>query len=369
MVPLSSEDRETEAAYNAVQIWSRPLASWLSVCLVMFWGAWSDRSGRRKPCLYFPLLAQLIISLTNMLSGTVFVRTPLEVPMFSNAIVDGLSGGPGTLLVGVYSYLADVTPPAQLSYRVGMTSWCLTVGNICGVAVSGIAVRVLGYRSVYLLSASLFAGALVYTWFCIEESSNGRGGGDSSTPAVTAAAADETAPTTQTQEPAAATTVKKEVSLLRQFFDLDHVVQTCRVVTRSDPLNPNRRPVIVLLLVIWFLVAGPLQGEGTLLYLFSRLHFNWTELELSAFSTFNSVTSLIGNTFIVNVLSGRLAASDSTIAIVGLCSKMLANCVYAAALVAWVFFAGSVLEMLSAGINIAMRSIASKAVGTDEVGE
>lgn len=338
------------------------------------------------------------MSLTNMLTSTVFVRTPVELPMYSNAIVDGLSGGPGTLLIGVYSYLADVTPPDELSYRVGMTSWSLLVGNIFGTAVSGIVVRLLGYRAVYSLSASLFAIALVYTWFWIEES-------DKKSPSAVAVAAP---PLTQTPESAdgivvaavqttKGTSGKMKSSLIRQFFDLDHVVQTCRVVTRIDPTNPNRRPVVILLLVIWVLVAGPLQGEGALLYLFTRLHFNWTEVELSVFATFNSVTSLIGksgknaeaaegkicaiiivfflqndtvgNTFIVNVLTGCLKANDSVIAIVGLCSKLLANVVYASAMVSWIFFTGSIVEMFSSGINIAMRSIATKAVGTDEVGE
>lgn len=342
----NSEDKLTEAAYNGIQIWTRPLSSWLSSCLVLFWGAWSDRSGLRKPCIIFPLAAQLIISLTNLVSSCVLVRTPLEVPMFSNAIVDGLSGGAGTLLVGVYSYLSDVTAPAELSYRVGLTNVCLLVGNIFGNAVSGLVVRYLGFLAVYGLSASLFVFGLLYTVFCIREQQP-----------------EQPADSKEGQTPI------KSKWLIRRFFDLDHVVQTFRVVLRTDPTRPRRRPIIILLLVVWVLLAGPMQSEGSLLYLFTRLQFSWTEVEQSFLGTFSSITSLIGSTFIVDVLSGRLAATDATIAIVGLTSKLLANCVYAAAQVSWVFFGGCFVEMLSAGTNIAMRSIASKAVAGDEVGK
>lgn len=345
----TSEDKLTEAAYNGIQIWTRPLSSWLSSCLVLFWGAWSDRSGLRKPCIIFPLAAQLIISLTNLVSSCVLVRTPLEVPMFSNAIVDGLSGGAGTLLVGVYSYLSDVTAPADLSYRVGVTNVCLLVGNIFGNAVSGLVVRYLGFLAVYGLSASLFVFGLAYTVFCIREQ-----------PATATAPTPVDGSKEEQQQPKC---------LLRRFFDIDHVVQTFRVVLRTDPAQPHRRPVIVLLLIVWVLIAGPMQSEGSLLYLFTRLQFSWTEVEQSFLGTFSSITSLIGSTFIVDVLSGRLAATDATIAVVGLTSKLLANCVYAAAQVSWVFFGGCCVEMLSAGTNIAMRSIASKAVAGDEVGK
>lgn len=343
------------------------MASWLSVCLVLFWGAWSDRSGLRKPCIIFPLIAQLVISLTNLLTSSVFVRTPLEVPMFSNAIVDGLSGGAGTLLVGVYSYLSDVTPPDQLSYRVGMTNVCLLVGNILGNAVSGLAVRYMGFLGVYSLAASFFVFSIWYTAYFIKESNlkDGRAVTETSPPAAIEGSFPAATAATATTETPAATS---KLSLVRQFFDLDLVVQTFRVF-RKDERNPKRRPIIILLLIIWVLIAGPVQSEGSLVYLFTRRQYKWTEVEQSFFSTFGSITSLVGNTFIVEVLSNRLQCTDATLAIIGLISKLLANCVYAVAVVAWIFFAGCVVEALNSGMGIAMRSIAAKAVGSDEVGE
>lgn len=104
-------------------------------------------------------------------------------------------------------------------------------------------------------------------------------------------------------------------------------------------------------------------------YFFTRVQFSWTEVELSYFSTYNLVTTFVGTTIIIELLSNRLKIADALIAMFGTLSKMGANTVYSLSFASWMLFVGAAIEMFSTGTGIAVRSIASKVVLADEVGK
>lgn len=89
-----------------------------------------------------------------------------------------------------------------------------------------------------------------------------------------------------------------EKSLMADFFDKEHVVETFRVAFKKG--ENQRRLRVSMLLIVVMVVIGPLHGEMSIIYLFTRYRFNWSEVEFSFFSTYSMLTSLIGNIYIGN---------------------------------------------------------------------
>lgn len=82
-------------------------------------------------------------------------------------------------------------------------------------------------------------------------------------------------------------------SRIADFFDRKHVVETFEVAFKKGA-NQRRLRVIMLMIVV-MVVIGPLHGEMSVIYLFTRYQFNWSEVEFSVFSTYGMLTGLVGN--------------------------------------------------------------------------
>ena len=95
-----------------------------------------------------------------------------------------------------------------------------------------------------------------------------------------------------------------EKSLIADFFDKEHVVETFRVAFKKG--ENQRRLRVSMLLIVVMVVIGPLHGEMSIIYLFTRYRFNWSEVEFSFFSTYSMLTSLIGKIFLSSSLSVKL---------------------------------------------------------------
>lgn len=126
---------------------------------------------------------------------------------------------------------------------------------------------------------------------------------------------------------------------------------------------------ILALLVVVIVVNGPLYGEMPLLYLWTRYQFNWNEVDFSIFSTYAMITNFIGTSFSIGVFSNLLKIDDALIGVLSSMSKILSGFVYAFAVKTWHVYFGCIVEILNGTSYIAMRSIASKIVSSDELGK
>ncbi|KAJ8968885.1 hypothetical protein NQ314_002056, partial [Rhamnusium bicolor] len=109
--------------------------------------------------------------------------------------------------------------------------------------------------------------------------------------------------------------------------------------------------------------------EMNVAYLFTRYRFNWDEVDFSIFSTYSMVTNLIGTSVSVGIFSHILKIDDAIIGIYSSMSKILSSFVYGFAKTSLVFYLGAIVEILNGTSFIAMRSIASKLVPTEELGK
>lgn len=156
-----------------------------------------------------------------------------------------------------------------------------------------------------------------------------------------------------------------EKSILADFFDREHVVNTFKVAFKKG--ENQRRLRVSMLLIVVMVVIGPMHGEMSVIYLFTRYKFNWSEVEFSFFSTYAMLTSLVGTLFSVGVFSHLLQIDDAIIGVLSSMSKIISSFVYAFASTTWQLYLGPIAEILNGTSFIAMRSIASKLVQSDEL--
>lgn len=75
-------------------VWKTILQSALPAFLIMFVGSWSDRWGKRKPCMLLPIVGELLTSIGLMVCTYFYYELPMEVAGF----VEGLFPGDFLLL-------------------------------------------------------------------------------------------------------------------------------------------------------------------------------------------------------------------------------------------------------------------------------
>lgn len=93
--------------------------------------------GRRKPCMLFPIVGEVVT--IAMLMVCVYVdRVRLEVVNVVETVFIALSGGWFNMMLGVFSYVADVTTEEERTFRIGIVNLCITLGIPIGMAFSGI---------------------------------------------------------------------------------------------------------------------------------------------------------------------------------------------------------------------------------------
>ncbi|XP_058463536.1 lysosomal proton-coupled steroid conjugate and bile acid symporter SLC46A3-like [Malaya genurostris] len=320
--------------------WKTVLQSALPCLLILFWGSWSDRHGRRKPCILIPIIGEFTTAI-GLILCTYFERVPMEVAAVTEALFPALSGGWFTMFMGVFSYIADVTTTEERTIRIGIVNLCFSLGVPIGMAFSGILLKQIGFYGVFSISACLYLVAFFYGVFFLKEVNV----------------------SVNEKERLKA----KEKSALADFFDKEHVQQTFRVAFKKG--ERQRRLRVIMLMIVVMVVIGPLHGEMSVIYLFTRYRFNWSEVEFSFFSTYGMLTGLIGTIFSVGVFSHLLKIDDALIGVMSCMSKILSSFVYAFAVTTWQLYLGPIVEMLNGTSFISMRSIASKLVASDELGK
>lgn len=169
-------DNMTSDALDGAQIlvadmtaWSKPLQSGLPAILILFVGAWSDRTGNRKTLMLVPILGEFISSLGLVLTTYYFLEWPLWVTAVIEAVPPALTGGWSIALMGSYSFIADVTTVDSRTLRVGIVAVIVTLGIPIGSAISGVLTEAVGYYGIFGISMFLYAAGFVHSYLRIHD--------------------------------------------------------------------------------------------------------------------------------------------------------------------------------------------------------
>ncbi|XP_078036330.1 putative peptidoglycan muropeptide transporter SLC46 [Augochlora pura] len=339
-----AEETAVQQLVAGMQTWKMALTSGLPTILILFMGAWSDRTGLRKPCMLLPIVGEFLSSVSMLLCTYFFYEVPMEVTGIFEALWPALTGGWFTMFMGVFSYIADITTVESRTLRIGAANVFISLGIPIGMALSGILYMKLGFYGVFSISTVCYMLSFIYGLVVIKE------------PAKLHLKQKKTD--------------QKKMSICKSilnFFALKHIEETFKVAFKQG--KHNRRKRVLVLMVIVMVVIGPVYGEMGVMYLYMRYRYHWNEVKFSMFTTFAMVTNLIGTAISVGVFSHILKIDDAIVGIMSSMSKILAGFVYAFATTDWMIYLGAIVEIVNGTSFIAMRSIVSKLVSADELGK
>ena len=129
-------------------------------------GSWSDNVGRRT------VIAIVIFgSITE--STLILIIICFKLPIFflmSSSFIGGMCGYFPTIILSVFSYIADITLPDQRAMRLGILEAVAFISGMISHLSSGWWIEKAGYVAPYWLITSLHFCAFLYTIFVLPES-------------------------------------------------------------------------------------------------------------------------------------------------------------------------------------------------------
>lgn len=89
--------------------------------------------------MIIPIIGEFLTFIGLILCTYFPVR--MEVAGFVEAIFPGLAGGWFTMLMGIFTYISDITTEDERTLRIGMAHLCFSLGVPIGMAFSGILLK------------------------------------------------------------------------------------------------------------------------------------------------------------------------------------------------------------------------------------
>lgn len=154
---------------------------------------------------------------------------------------------------------------------------------------------------------------------------------------------------------------------IKFFFSLSHIVDAFKVTFKKE--KNNRRMKVIALTFLITGIMGPLQGDKGVAYLFTRVKFNWNEVQFSVYSTTTMCINLVGTFFVLGVVVRKFGVDDALIGTVATTGKLISQFVFASASSATVFYLGSLVNCLQGPAIISMKSIINKIIPAEELGQ
>ncbi|XP_032511506.2 proton-coupled folate transporter-like isoform X2 [Danaus plexippus] len=258
---LTYYEGEVQKVISSIETWKSVIQTALPTILVIFMGAWSDRTGNRKLCILLPIVGEFLVCISNILSVVFFNDISVEVTMFLEAIFPAITGGWVMVFLGVFSYVGDITDEKTRTFRVGLVNLCLTAGIPIGVSLSGILLKLWGYYGIFATSGLIYLTTFTYGYIYLEK---------------------QTKPGIDKSEKAKPVTCKDIVTLIKETV-------LCAFKKRDGRL---RMKVILTLLAV-AIIYGPDHGEKIITYMFVRYRLKWDALKFSIYSTYSIVVHSI----------------------------------------------------------------------------
>nr|XP_034824850.1 proton-coupled folate transporter-like [Maniola hyperantus] len=335
------EELAIQELVASMEAWKNLILTAIPSLLILFIGAWSDRTGNRKICILLPIVGELMSCLSSILNVYYFKELPVQVAMFFEAFFPAITGGWTTIFMGGFSYISEISSEETRTFRVGLTNLCLTAGGPIGTAVSGILLKYTGYYGVFTTCSILFCSSIGLGMLCIKH-----------------------------PEKASDTKEKDKVGIggfLKSFFDINHVKNTMLVAFKSGPNQRRTKSILILISIVF--VFGPWNGEATVRYLFTRFRFNWDALKFSIYNTFNIAMHAFGAVIAISLFSRKWQWGDPVLGLISSASKIMGAIALGLSRNPSDMYTVAVIEMLNGISFTSLRSMSSKLVSSDELGK
>ncbi|XP_060833313.1 probable peptidoglycan muropeptide transporter SLC46 [Rhopalosiphum padi] len=322
--------------------WKALVQQLVPIALAMAAGTWSDRHGRRRPLIVLPIAGQILADSLSLYCTVVWSVSPALTATVQAAALS-LTGGPPMLFNGINSYVADTTTDEWRTVKYGMVGGTIAVGGILGMIVYGFVVVNVGFAVAYMVSIALGVAALALTFVFIDDD-----------------AARQRAKEAGDQVP-----LYQDV--VRAVNPLD-VLRNCYRVLTKHRFGHGKLILCLVVFVCAPLTCVPLEGEMSVLYLYLRYKFQWNEVDFSIFNAYQLSVVLIGTLFALGILSYKFKMNDALIGTIASVFDLLAAVAFFLVSESWQLYLVPPLELFRGAALALTSSIASKCVGSDELG-
>lgn len=336
----SDQENLVQREVTTMNAWKSIIQGVLPACLLLLFGAWSDKHSRRKPLMASPIIGEFVTVVGFILCTYFFYELPMEVTGVVETVPTALTGGWFTMFMAIMSYIGCTSTVESRTIKIGAVNILMNACIMVGLALSGVLYHVIGSYAIYCLTLAMYSAGLIYLSIKIKE------------------------PKTETPNQNLS---KTRTNLCKDFFNIIHIKNTIMVAFRPRKKNYRKRLFVILMLTVFIL--GPMYGEMTVVYLFARKQFQWNEVEFSIFFSVNVVVHSIGTIIALTVFSKYLKIRDTTLGMICYIGKFFAAFLYAFAQTPLMYCLGVVVEMLSGTTHIALRSLATKLVTEEEQGK
>lgn len=162
-------ERDVQRLVAAAMAWRTYITATIPCLLALFIGSWSDKTGHRKIFMFTPIIGQILVNINGVINTYFFYELSLEVIVFSEAVLDGLSGSWCVIFLSIFAYISAITTNENRTFRMGLISFSLTVGFPIGMGLSGTLLKSFGYYGCYGLVTCLHFINLVYICFILKD--------------------------------------------------------------------------------------------------------------------------------------------------------------------------------------------------------
>ena len=138
-----------------------------SILSTLFFGAWSDRVGRRITII-IPTLGSIFNGIILIFCAKYIFSSPWYVVM--GTAIMGLFGSFPTLTTSVFSYLGDVTNAEDRTMRFSILEAMMYCGSFIGLLTCGVVIDNAGYVAVFSFYIACNLVVILYTVLWLRES-------------------------------------------------------------------------------------------------------------------------------------------------------------------------------------------------------
>eukprot|EP00092_Neocalanus_flemingeri_P012562 GFUD01013540.1.p1 GENE.GFUD01013540.1~~GFUD01013540.1.p1 ORF type:complete len:490 (+),score=71.29 GFUD01013540.1:897-2366(+) len=329
------ENDQVQEEVTTINLYFTFLSAIPCILMSIIIGPWSDKNGR-KPVLLIPILGHIIAQCVYIFN--VYFWSASAQYILLSAIYS-IFGGTTTLLIGVYSYIADTTSKEARTTRVAVLDVAIIIGWTSGNFVSAIVYEEWGFYGTFGTTIVLLALDFLFILFCLEESRK---------PADHASLFSSE----ENEE-------VEKLGLCSKIGDVFHTVGGRR--------EGHTRAIILLLLSLMTLFVA--TGSADVNYLFTRKMFNWDESIFTRVSTIITVIQSLSSLILLPILSYKLHVPDPVIGTMATFSSFAAILGIALSTTGTVYIFANCLGLMSTQVSTVIRSLLSKVVPDTDLGK
>ncbi len=323
------ENRVQEISGHIIT-WFRFFWDFPGLLVLPFCGAWIDQIGR-KFAIVFPCMGTILAILCYLLST---IKDVNFVPLIMiGSFLRSSSGGASVVILGILSYISDISTKTVRTSRIGIILSINSLGNVIGYGLLGILFDMFDFGTVFCVVMTLESVCLLGALFLFQDAMPIKTEGKSSF-----------------------------------VFSLEHLKDSVKVVYKQR--EDGKRWQLLCIIIILMINQMCREGERDVLILYvSRRPLNWKKsmfgyLQTILFACMGLLTSLL-----LPVLSYKLMCPDILIAIIGIVAKIVCVLILTFSHTTWMVFLGAILGTPIAMTISAMTSLISKTVEQNEIGK